>query len=493
MRTIHFSMLTALGVTLTVGCGAPSGDTTNDGVLQNEEAIQTQDGGGVGGATAPSLDARAAAASVGGSGAGTSSSLAAWYTGPLAAGAQQTWHWSNAGNYAYKVGLAPSGARTTCQIQIVRSWDVRRSSGEREFYFTLQNTGATTCGANVLLQSQAAANTWSTGTIAPGASANLTWNNATPLTASHFANVLPSVGTTPCELEVTRSWYVQLPSGGREFRFSVKNVGSSACGGTALLATNTNIGASWSTGTIAPGASVSMTWNNANPLNRVYVPGVSPLGATGSTACQLELLPASYQQVLNANRTNERRYRVDVRNVGTISCSGTLLLNHLDPSNTNPLPVNLYPQQTINWCWAASAEMVMSFAGGMVSQCEQANQRFGRTDCCNTPTPQACVGRGWPEFQKYGFSFNTSGALSWNDLMAQVNARRPFAFSWWWDGGGGHMMVVIGYKVINGQNWVTIHDPWSPDVGDQRDILYSDYVDGTGYSHATDYYNVVRN
>lgn len=33
------------------------------------------------------------------------------------------------------------------------------------------------------------------------------------------------------------------------------------------------------------------------------------------------------------------------------------------------------------------------------------------------------------------------------------------------------MIVVTGYKVIGGQNWVSINDPWAPNHGGQRDIL----------------------
>ncbi|HRC58295.1 MAG TPA: hypothetical protein PKU97_20365 [Kofleriaceae bacterium] len=51
------------------------------------------------------------------------------------------------------------------------------------------------------------------------------------------------------------------------------------------------------------GATGSWTWNNANPLTRIYAPGVSPLGASGLTACQL---------------------------VGTLACLGTVLLNYVD-------------------------------------------------------------------------------------------------------------------------------------------------------------------
>lgn len=53
-------------------------------------------------------------------------------------------------------------------------------------------------------------------------------------------------------------------------------------------------------------------------------------------------------------------------------------------------------------------------------------------------------------------------------------------------------MVLIGYVTINGTNYVTINDPWAPNVGDQRVIPYTEYVSGSSYSHWNDYYNVTK-
>ena len=79
-----------------------------------------------------------------------------------------------------------------------------------------------------------------------------------------------------------------------------------------------------------------------------------------------------------------------------------------NPGMIGAQPVTLKAQETNMWCWAASGEMVMDFLGTNVTQCDQANKRFGRNDCCNTPTPNACINGGWPEFDKYGFTFNTT-------------------------------------------------------------------------------------
>lgn len=158
-------------------------------------------------------------------------------------------------------------------------------------------------------------------------------------------------------------------------------------------------------------------------------------------------------------------------------------------------PVTLRAQETSMWCWAASGQMVMNSLGTNVSQCDEANKRFNRTDCCNNPVPNACINGGWPEFEKYGFSFKTTSdaPLSWSDIKKQIYCeKKPFTFSWHWNGGGGHMMVLIGYVTIDGVNYVTINDPLPPNIGDQRVITYDAYISGSGYTHWNDYYDVTK-
>ncbi len=107
------------------------------------------------------------------------------------------------------------------------------------------------------------------------------------------------------------------------------------------------------------------------------------------------------------------------------------------PDQQQHLAVTLRPQETYMWCWAASAQMGMEFLGHNVNQCVQANNRFGRRDCCNNPTPNACIQGGWPEFLKYNFvsQHTANTALSWDQLRSELAdispcGRRPVAFSW---------------------------------------------------------------
>jgi len=186
---------------------------------------------------------------------------------------------------------------------------------------------------------------------------------------------------------------------------------------------------------------------------------------------------------------------------------GALLLTSCacKPNPLTTLSVSLHPQETSMWCWAGSGQMVMQYLGNNVAQCTQANNRFNRTDCpcsqcgSNPDTTPACVTGGWPEFDKYGFTFKrTSNApLSWEQLKKEISnasrcGKRPVAFSWHWNGGGGHMMVAYGYVEEDGQQLVAIRDPWGPCNGDTRVITYAAYVSGSGYTHWDDFYEIMK-
>jgi hypothetical protein len=339
MKSVHFTIIPVLGATLFAGCAVQAEDSQSEEDGQSVRSIAEAPASSDVAASSVVLDGRAAAAAgtstLGARTVVASSSLdSSWFSGSVAPGATQHWVWNNASlTAAYKVGLSPVGASTTspCQFQVTRAWDVQQHTGEREFHFDIKNTGAITCGTDILLASQQRSNTWSTGGINAGATQNWTWNNANPLTASHLVGLSPtgSTSTDTCQLEVTRSWYLQQPTGEREFHFTVKNAGAIACEGDVQLALATAADSSWSTGTLSPGASGSWVWNNANPLDRVYVPGLSPTGASESSTCQLEITDTTYQQMIKSDGTAERRFFLTVKNSGSLACSGTILLNHL--------------------------------------------------------------------------------------------------------------------------------------------------------------------
>lgn len=173
------------------------------------------------------------------------------------------------------------------------------------------------------------------------------------------------------------------------------------------------------------------------------------------------------------------------------------LVGCCNPTDVSVLPVNLNGQQTNMWCWAASGQMTMNYLhpASNVQQCDEANKRFGLSDCCRSPVSSSCVNGGWPEYEKYNFKADMTSdqPLRWDQIRDQIYcAKKPFAFSWHWNSGGGHMMVVFGYGTVAGNNYVLVNNPWPPTGGVQEIYTYDKYVGGAGWDHShwNDYYNI---
>jgi hypothetical protein len=159
--------------------------------------------------------------------------------------------------------------------------------------------------------------------------------------------------------------------------------------------------------------------------------------------------------------------------------------------------VQLRPQETANWCWAASTQMVTENLGHNIAQCDMANLRFGRTDCCSGTCPQnaACNMPGWTMFAEYGFTFDASAApLSWDDLKAQIcQAKKPMAFAYGPKSGGvGHVVVIRGFIESGASRSVLISDPWAPCTGTVRAITYDEYSSSQTVNHWQTTYNIAR-
>ena len=168
------------------------------------------------------------------------------------------------------------------------------------------------------------------------------------------------------------------------------------------------------------------------------------------------------------------------------------------PPVTRVLNTPLKAQETDQWCWAASGQMIMAFHNRDVSQCLQANNRFERTDCCVAQKPEACIQGGWPEFDKYNFDFDrlSRNNLNWDQLREQIGCKSfPVAFSWLWiPDGGGHMMVVKGYTTTpEGLKRIYVNNPWPPRPdgnGEEQIMTYDEYIAGSDHKHWDDFYNI---
>ncbi|MEI7743624.1 MAG: papain-like cysteine protease family protein [Chloroflexota bacterium] len=112
-------------------------------------------------------------------------------------------------------------------------------------------------------------------------------------------------------------------------------------------------------------------------------------------------------------------------------------------------------QQQSQWCWAASTKSAVQYIFGIsYSQCQQANDRFNRSDCCTNPSstncnqssPLADVGN-YLASKKGINSTHEWSSLSWSQAKSELGtARRPFLVRYGWDGGfDGHIVVARGY------------------------------------------------
>ncbi len=172
------------------------------------------------------------------------------------------------------------------------------------------------------------------------------------------------------------------------------------------------------------------------------------------------------------------------------------------PEITGSVANTLRPQETNNWCWAATTQMLAASQGVSVTQCSLANQRFSRNDCCNPqndngncPKTNACNMPGWLMLTECGLNFEeNTAALSWESLRKQIYcSKKPMGYAYGTPGVVGHVVVVKGYLSLNGTNYVVLNDPWSPCNGEERIITYAQYSDPAGTAtHWRTWYNIKK-
>ncbi|NND63233.1 MAG: hypothetical protein HKN48_08570 [Flavobacteriaceae bacterium] len=159
---------------------------------------------------------------------------------------------------------------------------------------------------------------------------------------------------------------------------------------------------------------------------------------------------------------------------------------------------NLRPQETNNWCWAAVTQMIAENEGQIVKQCDLANHRFGKTNCCDVendgqscPKTSDCNTPGWLELDFAGVKFSsTNTARSLAQVRSSIYcAKDVLGFAYGTPGVVGHVVVIKGYVTVGGTNYLVLNDPWLPCTGSERLITYDEYVDPAGSStHWTTWY-----
>jgi len=160
------------------------------------------------------------------------------------------------------------------------------------------------------------------------------------------------------------------------------------------------------------------------------------------------------------------------------------------------LNVPLVTQEHSQWCWAGSSKAVLNYYGQSPSQCQIVNWAFGLNYACGNSTfdwnsyanqPNNMYGSNGSVqniLNAWGVS-NTAynSASSWNSVVADINANRPFVIRYGWTGGGGHIMVGRGYETYNGVNYIYIMNPWPGEGQTYRTYSSAVYASDHQWTH----------
>jgi hypothetical protein len=154
------------------------------------------------------------------------------------------------------------------------------------------------------------------------------------------------------------------------------------------------------------------------------------------------------------------------------------------------LSVPLVTQEHSEWCWAGSSKAVLNYYGQTPSQCQIVNWAYGLNSACGNSTfnwnsnanqPNSIYGTsGSVQNILYHWGLPNSAynyASSWNTIVNDINANRPFVIRYGWTNGGGHILVGTGYETYNGEDYVYMMNPW-PGEGNTYGIyssIVSDY------------------
>jgi uncharacterized protein YvpB len=150
-----------------------------------------------------------------------------------------------------------------------------------------------------------------------------------------------------------------------------------------------------------------------------------------------------------------------------LSTALLLAMSAIGTASAGVLSVPLYYQEHSNWCWAASASMILGYHGKGVAQCSLANYSFGINYACGNSTfywNNSANSGNWNYYVDDAMNhfwgstrfYQVNGYQSQSSLQTRINNNKPFIMSWRWSSGGAHDVVVKGYS----GSYVYFNDPW---------------------------------
>jgi Papain-like cysteine protease AvrRpt2 len=152
-------------------------------------------------------------------------------------------------------------------------------------------------------------------------------------------------------------------------------------------------------------------------------------------------------------------------------------------SQTVNLPVPIFGQEQLPWCWAATDKMIRwHFERIEVPQCDIASTLL-KAPCCTDMTNCMKFGNTQiPGSGQYNFQTMAGTAIAYSTIKVNINESKPWIYGYQLNSGGGHLMVGAGYSTDGASiKNVLIIDPMPVGVGNCRWITYNEYKGGSGY------------
>jgi hypothetical protein len=264
-----------------------------------------------------------------------------------------------------------------------------------------------------------------------------------------------------------------------------------------LIAISTLITSGCKTKLFTNGVSVECTQESPSTIS-------TPSSSNDENVIPQDVLPDKALKKPTTSTTNLLRHDIPA------SLRNPVFIYPVDHSTDSSCPLRnretaIIEQSTGSWCWAASAETVMSYhtQSTYPNQCdiatEIARQRRGSAaDCCADKDHPDCDRTGLPSwaFQEYGFNWKTvKGPLKREKLAGQICDNGPLIFILRYVGGGGHTFVVEDYEYDEDTDdfsvWVYDHS-WG---GRYIRWPYENYVsgrwEGKFHEHDVNYVGII--
>jgi len=217
----------------------------------------------------------------------------------------------------------------------------------------------------------------------------------------------------------------------------------------------------------------SLGAGQVTPLNEEARRGVGPVGV--STAIYRRLVQARYGDMQPGSAYDRDRLAGGIA-LGPERGSPTPPPAPGQQSDTEPwgqkefpgsasdtartVPIQQRVQERDQWCWDATGSTIAAFLGKDLSEsafCKLALGLKPGGDCPNEPQNSWKAMTAWHLLGlKNGRGFGSP--LSFEDLKAEVDARRPVYNRIAWKGGGGHFFTLFGYD--QDKKWAFWADPW---------------------------------